>query len=68
MPEATDEVVDAMTFEEAVDNVHYWAERLEAERDRAFDDLLGWVAGQAIHGDPSAAGTLRRIRDRAEHR
>lgn len=63
----TEVVAEAMTFDEAVDNVHYWAESRVDDRDRAFDDLLGWVAGQAIHGDPSAAGTLRRIRERAEH-
>ncbi|HEY9415627.1 MAG TPA: hypothetical protein VIQ30_12765 [Pseudonocardia sp.] len=57
---------DVMTVDEATDQVYYWAAQLEVDRDRAFDDLLGWVAGRAITGDPHAADTLRRIRERAE--
>lgn len=58
--------VDEMTMEQATDEVYYWAEqRLEA-RDRAFDVLIGWVAGRALTGDPHAAETLRLIRERAE--
>ncbi|HEY9413150.1 MAG TPA: hypothetical protein VIQ30_00190 [Pseudonocardia sp.] len=57
---------DTMTMEQAKDQVYYWAEQRDEARDRAFDDLLGWVAGRAITGDPHAAETLRRIRERAE--
>jgi hypothetical protein len=57
---------DPMTYDQAVEQLYYWgAERME-DRDRAFDTLLGWVAGRAITGDPDAASTLRLIRDRAE--
>ena len=57
---------EPMTMEQATDQVYYWAAQLMEDRDRAFDDLLGWVAGRAITGDPHAAETLRRIRERAE--
>ena len=64
MPEL--DVDEQMTMEQASDQLYYWSEqRLEA-RDRAFDALIGWVAGRAITGDPDAANTLRLIRDRAE--
>lgn len=55
---------DVMTFAEATDQVYYWFGQPNNDRDRAFDDLLGWVAGRAVD-DPDAADTLRRIRDRA---
>jgi len=58
---------DVMTFDEAKDQVYYWHDRevTVADRERAFDDLIGWVAGRAV-SDPTAADTLRRIRERAE--
>lgn len=65
-PNSPSTPADTMSMEQATGEVYYWAQqRLEA-RDRAFDDLLGWVAGRAITGDPHAADTLRRIRHRAE--
>lgn len=58
---------EPMTFEQVVDQVYYWQDssRPVADRERAFDDLIGWVAGRAT-SDPTAADTLRRIRERAE--
>lgn len=58
---------DPMTFEQVVDQLYYWQDdrRPIADRERAFDALLGWVAGRATV-DPDAASTLRLIRDRAE--
>lgn len=55
-----------LTWEQATEEVYYWAGQHIEQRDRAFSDLLGWVAGRAAIGDPHAADTLRRIRDRAE--
>ena len=57
---------DTMTMEQASDQLYYWSEQWIEARDRAFDALIGWVAGRAITGDPDAADTLRLIRDRAE--
>lgn len=58
---------DVMTFDQVTDEVYYWQDRDRpiADRERAFDDLIGWVAGRAVT-DPTAADTLRRIRERAE--
>lgn len=56
---------DTMTMEQATDQLYYWSEQRMEARDRAFDALIGWVAGRAITGDPDAASTLRLIRDRA---
>lgn len=60
------ELADTMTFEQASDELYYWAEQHVDDRDRAFDALIGWVAGRAITGDSNAADTLRLIRERAE--
>ena len=57
---------DTMTMEQATDQLYYWSAQRMEDRDRAFDALVGWVAGRAITGDPDAAGTLRLIRDRVE--
>lgn len=58
---------EAMSPAEAVDEIYFWHDpRLTvSDRERAFDDLIGWVAGQA-QVDRFAAETLRRIRERAE--
>lgn len=54
-----------MSYEQATDQLYYWGGMRMESRDRAFDALLGWVAGRAT-ADPDAASTLRLIRDRAE--
>lgn len=55
----------AMTYEQATDQLYYWGAMRMEDRDRAFDALIGWIAGRAT-ADPDAASTLRLIRDRAE--
>lgn len=62
-------VTEVMSPAEAVEEIYFWHERdlTVADRERAFDDLIGWVAGQA-QVDRYAAETLRRIRERAEQR
>lgn len=58
-----------MTIDEARAELEFWGDpRMPWEtRDRAFSDLIGWVAMRAVAMDePGAADLLRRIRDRAE--
>lgn len=62
----TELVDEAMTMDQAVDQLRYWGAMRIEDRDRAFSDLIGWVAGRALTGDPDAAGTLLRIRERAD--
>lgn len=56
---------ERMTMEEATHELAWWGLSTEADRERAFDDVLGNVAYRAVD-DPFAAETLRRIRKRAE--
>jgi hypothetical protein len=51
-----------MPIEETTDQLVYWAQQAEADRDRAFSELLGNVVFRAVD-DPTAADTLRRIRE-----
>lgn len=57
--------VGVMSIEETTDQVMYWAQQADADRDRAFDELLGNVVFRAVD-DPTAADTLRRIRERVD--
>ena len=53
-----------MSIEETTDQLMYWAVQKGADRDRAFSELLGNVVFRAVD-DPTAADTLRRIRELA---
>jgi hypothetical protein len=55
---------EVMTIDEATGEVVFWAYQTEAVRDRAFSELLGWVAGRAVD-DRDAADLLLQIRGRA---
>ena len=66
MPETDVDELEVMSFDQASEHLYYWSDQRVEDRDRAFDTLIGWVAGKAITGDPNAAETLRLIRDRAE--
>jgi hypothetical protein len=54
-----------MQIEETTAQLMYWAQQATADRDQAFSELLGNVVFRAVD-DPTAAETLRRIRERAE--